>query len=579
MRDWMTDVKARLKGAQLDGMTEQEIAEELAQHLEDRYTDLRARGLTEEAARAQALAELGEGDDLAWDVGRVTTVRDTPLPIGRPSVGNWLAGLASDIGFGARMLLRAPIYAVVAVLIMALGIGVTTVIFIAVNSLLLQPPSGVRDPEQLAALFTSDYSGPRFGSSSWPDVEAVSEAGIFDGVAAYALQTFNVLGNGWQSVGMGEIVSPDYFRALGVRPAAGRFFAPDELTPGKPAGVAVISHALWREQYDASPAAIGSVIHVRGEPLTVIGVAPANFGGTLRGLRTHLWLPVSAPQRVTGVDHRHRGNRGFRVTARLRDGVDIAAAQEQLNVIAARLHQEYPQQWTDVNERSRVFTILPEADARLPAQSRGAVLGFLGLFVVAVLAVLVIACSNVANLTLARAASRRSEMGVRLALGATRGQVVRHLLAENLLLACIGGATGVLLAVWLVRALAAVRVPGLHVTLQVTLDWYVLAFAVGITLATGILFGLAPALRASRAPAPLLKEDARAGTRGRLRHALVVLQVAASLVLLTRGAGEPSTARSMSTMSAGSPDGGSVACSVQRMSAQTSSTTCAGAPP
>ena len=187
------------------------------------------------------------------------------------------------------------------------------------------------------------------------------------------------------------------------------------------------------------------------------------------------------------------------VRARLREGVSIGTAQQLLDVVATRLHSDFPEQWTDINNRSRVFTIVPESEARVPRQLRGPVIGFLGMLMAAVFVVLLIACTNVANLMLSRASARRGEMGIRIALGATRGRIVRHLLAESLVLALIGGAAGVLLAIWLMGLLNAVRLPGLHVTIQVGLDVRVLAFATAITLATGILFGLAPALQASRA--------------------------------------------------------------------------------
>jgi predicted permease len=434
------------------------------------------------------------------------------------------------------MLRRAPLYAAVAVLVTALGIGANTVIFIVVNSVLLQPPSGIREPERLAAIFTSDFSGPRFGSSAYPDVMALREAGdIFADVAAYALQTFGMVGDGWTGRGMGEFVSDNYFRVLGVTPAAGRFFSADEADPGRTSSVAVISHDLWRQHFGSSADALGQTILVKGEPLTVIGVTPREFGGSLRGLRAQLWLPLSASRNLVGIDVTNRGNRSFSVRARLREGVSISTAQQLLNVVASRLHSEFPEQWTDGNDRSRVFTIIPESEARVPFPMRGVVMGVLGMLMAAVFVVLLIACTNVANLMLSRAAARRAEMGIRLALGATRARIVRHLLAESLLLALIGGAGGVLLAIWLTGLLNAVRLPGLHVTIQVGMDGHLLAFAMAVTLATGILCGLAPALQASRAPAPLLNDGARGGARSRLRHALIVVQVACSLVLLIGG--------------------------------------------
>jgi predicted permease len=535
MREWMEEALRRLRAAQLDGAAEREIAEELAQHLEDRYEELRGRGAAPSEARAQALAELGDVDTLARRVRAHVRGRPEPVPIGRPTFSGTLGGLWSDVRLAARMLRRTPVYAAAAVMVMALGIGANTVIFSVVNSVLLQPPSGVEQPERLAAIYTSDFSGPRYGATSYPDLAAVREADVFEGVVAFTLQSFSIVGDGWNARGMGEIVSGDFFRVLGVRPAAGRFFSSDEADPGRTSSVAVISHDLWQRYFAGSVDALGRTIRVRGELLTVIGVTPRDFGGSVNGLRAQLWLPLSASRSLSGVDASHRGNRSFLVRARLREGVDLRSAQERLDVVAARLHLEYPEQWTDVNDRSRVFTIVPEAEARVPGQMRGAVLGFLGMLMVAVFVVLLIACTNVANLMLSRASVRRGEMGVRIALGATHGRIVRHLLAESLLLAAAGGAMGVVLALWLVRLLNTVRLPGLHVTIQVGMDERMLAFATVITIATGILVGLAPALQASRAAAPLLKDDARAGARSRVRSALIVVQVGSSLVLLVSG--------------------------------------------
>jgi predicted permease len=536
MREWIEEVERRLDAAKLDGPAARDIAEELAQHLQDRYGELCGRGMPPAEARARVLAELGEGDVFAHRVRAVVSVRPEPLPIGRPTFGGFLGGVWWDVRCAARMLLRMPVYAAFAVLVIALGIGANTAIFSVVDSVLLRPPAGVAEPERLAAVYTSDYSGPRYGASSYPDLMAVREAGdVFEDVAAYSLQTFSMVGDGWNDRGMGEIVSANYFAVLGVRPAAGRFFAAEDADPARTSTVAVIGHDLWQRHFGGGADALGSTIVVKGQPLTVIGVTPREFGGSIHGLRAQLWLPLAAPRTLLGTDPTHRGNRGFLVRARLLEGVDVRTAQQALNVVATRLHGAFPEQWTDIDGRSRVFTILPESEARVPRQMRGAVLGFLGAAMVAVFVVLLIACTNVANLMLSRATARRGEMGVRVALGATRGRIVRHLLAESLLLAFAGGAVGVLLAFWLLSLLRAVRVPGLHVTIQVGMDWRVLAFATVITAVTGLLFGLAPALQASRAPAPLLKDDARGGRRSRLRHALIVVQVASSLVLLIGG--------------------------------------------
>jgi predicted permease len=291
---------------------------------------------------------------------------------------------------------------------------------------------------------------------------------------------------------------------------------------------------------------------VKGQPLTVIGIAPRNFGGSFRGVRMHLWLPVSSAESLTGVSPTQRGDRGMRIIGRMHEGETLAQVQPRLNVLASRLHAAYPEMWTDINNQSRVFTVIPEAEARVPPRARGAILGGIALLMAAVLTVLLVACTNVANLMLSRASIRRAEMGIRLALGATRARIMRHLLAESVLLALLGGAIGVLLAVWFTASLSTIPLP-VPVTLDIDarVDLRVLGFAAAITLLTGILFGLAPALQASRAPAPMMRDNSRASARLRTRHALVVFQVAASLVLLIAGGLFIRSLRAMQTIDSG----------------------------
>ena len=535
MREWRREVLERLKDAGLDGFTERDVADELTQHLADRYDELLARGVPAEEAREKALAELGDVDALAARVRRTVPARPEHLAIGSGPRSDGLGGWWSDLRFAVRMLLRARAYTAIVVVVLAVGIGANTVIFTALNSVLLRPPSGVADADRLAVVYTSDYSGPRYGSSSYPDYEAIRDERIFEGVALHSPRSFGLSAAEWRQQAMGEVVSANYFDVLGVAPAAGRFFGPDEAGTEGTSSVVVIGHDLWQSRFGGAPEAVGSTLRLMGQPLTIIGVAPRSFGGWL-GIRLQLWVPASAPAAITGFDPSHRGNRAFMVVGRMAEGVTTETVQSGLDVVASRLHAAFPQQWTDVNQRSRVFTVLPEAEARIPPQGRAPILGFAALLMGAVLMVLLVACTNVANLLLSRASARRAEMGIRIALGASRARIVRHLLAESLVLAALGGGAGVLLAVAFTGRLASVQLSlPIPVVLDIALDVRVLAFAAGITLVTGILFGLAPALQASRTPGPMLKDDARSGTRLGLRNALVVLQVASSLVLLVGG--------------------------------------------
>ena len=574
MPDWYEEVRRRLKPARLGGAAEADIVEELVQHLEDKYRDLRARGESDVEARRIALMELEDDRTLGERVRRAKRVRPAPVALGADPVGEagrgsdvgagavsdagdppsgavpaalaeargssvrsrMFGGVAADLKVGLRMLARAPGFTVVATLVIALGVGANTAVFSVVNSLLLRPLPGVQAPDELAMVYTSDFSGPIYGASSYPDVEAIRESEVFAGVSVYRPSPFSIAIDERGVQAMGEVVSAEYFDLLGVRPAAGRFFLAEEGGVDGSSPAVVISHDLWQSRLNGAADVIGGALRVNGQMLTIVGVAPPEFRGMLRGMRMDVWVPTSSPAAV-GSNFANRGNRGFLTVARMRDGATVEATQEGLNVLAGQLHAEYPALWTDVTNRPRVLTVMPESAARVPRQVRAPVLGMITLLMVVCGVVLLIACSNVANLLLTRASARRAEMGVRLALGATRGRIVRQLLAESVLLAAIGGAAGVLLAIWLTQSLAGMRLPlPVTFTLDVALDARVVLFAAGITVLTGILFGLAPALHGSRAPAPLMREGSRAGTRTRVRSALVVVQVAASVVLLVGGA-------------------------------------------
>jgi predicted permease len=547
MRDWRAEVRRRLEGARLDGGTERDVVDELAQHLEDRFHELRGRGVPAEEAELQALAELDGDGALAERLRSTVATRREPLAVGRPleplpaggAIRELVHGWWSDLRFGARSLARSPLYAAIAIVVIGLGIGGNTILFTALNTVLLRPPPGVADPEQLAAVFTSDYSGPRFSASSYPDYEDIRDAGVFDGVSAHTIAMVSLTGEDWTWRGMVEVVSGNYFEVLGVSPAAGRFFTADESDPERLTSVIVIGYDLWEMHYGRAPDAIGSTVRVRGQPFTVIGVAPPDFNGSfLRGLRMQAWLPVSAPRTATDLDASNRGNRGMSITGRMPADASVETVQERLDAIATRQRDAYPELWTDVNDRGRVLTALPESEARVPPSGRTPILGMTALLMGALFTVLLIACSNVANLMLTRASTRRAEMSLRLALGASRGRIVRHLLAESLVLAGLGGAAGFLLA-WTTANVLSSSLPVLDIPVPVSLDLAidarVLAFTALITLLTGLLFGLAPALQTSRTVAPTIKEGSSAGVRLRVRNALVIFQVASSLVLLVAG--------------------------------------------
>jgi predicted permease len=458
-----------------------------------------------------------------------------------------LGEVAFDIRYVLRTLRRSPAFTLAAVLTLALGIGANTTIFSVVSAVLLRPPAQVREPERLVQLFTSDYSGPRYGASSYADYLDFREgAAGLSGLAAFAPSPLNFSTGGAASRVWGEEVSDDYFTVLGVAPALGRAFVPDAQRTRRAEPVAVLSYALWQRAFGADSGVVGREVRVNGYPFTVIGIAPEHFHGSIRGVRADIWVPYVArgflsPGRTLGdgaVDMQ-RGDRGMFVIGRLAPGAALATAQASLDAIARRLHDAYPQYWSDVHGEARAVTLVPERDSRVLPQIRGAVIGFFGLLMTVVALMLLICCANVANLLLVRAAGRRREVSVRLALGAGRARLVRQLLTESAVIAILGGVVGLLIAKWATGLLMAFQPPlPVPVELDISLDGGVLAFTALVAALTGFIAGAAPALGAARLDLVSALKGITSGGgprrhRPALRNVLVVSQVATCVILLT----------------------------------------------
>jgi len=433
----------------------------------------------------------------------------------------------SDLRLGLRLLRRNPGFAATAILLLALGIGANTAIFSVVNAVLLRPLP-YQDPDRLMQIWhvppAKSFPGmTTFSVSPANFLDWQRQNTSFEDIAAYGGDILNLGGKDRPESLFGATVTQAFFSILRVQPAIGRAFSPDEDRPGQ-GHVAILSDQVWRNHFGANPAILGQDILLNGEPYHVVGVMPPGF-------KVPSWAQLWVPMAWTDEKRAVRGNHNYSVIGRLKPGVDIRAAQSELSAISTRLEQLYPE-----DDKGWGATIIPLRQ-QLVGDVRPALLVLLG----AVAFVLLIACANVANLVLGKILARKKEIAIRSALGASRLTILRHVLAETLLLSVAGGALGLLLAnvgITLISKFLADRLPRFA---QINLDASVLAFTVVISLAAGILAGLLPALRFTKADVnEALKQGTSRGTSdsggAKTRGVLVVAEVALSLVLLI-GAG------------------------------------------
>ena len=450
-----------------------------------------------------------------------------------------MEGLFRDVRHAGRTLLRNPGFTAVAVLTLGLGIGANTALFTTVNAVLLRPPAHVSAPERLVYLFTSDFSGPAHGASSYADFEEFRDySGVFEDAAAYAPTRLRVGSAQTIEPVFAEQVSDGFFRVLGVPLALGRDILPEEARPGTP-GVAVISHDLWQRRFASSPEIIGREIEIEGRLFPVVGVAPSRFHGAFPGIKADVWVPATTAEPVgRGAGAMERSRRGHFVIGRLRDDVSLARAQADLDGLATRMFASYPEAWSDIAGAGRRITVISEFAGRVPPMMRGPVLGFLGLLLGVVVIVLLICCANLAGLLLTRASGRGKEIAIRAALGATRRRLLRQMLTESFLISLLGTVAAGLVVTWAAELVQQVPLPlPFRLALDLQPDARVFAFMAALTVATTILVGLLPALRATRVD---LSTMLRAGFRDVVRRShrfslgdgLVVAQITMSVLLL-----------------------------------------------
>jgi macrolide transport system ATP-binding/permease protein len=509
---------------------EEELEKELRFHLDLHTNDLIAQGYSPEEARRQARLALG-GPEQVKEMCRDT--RGT----------RWLGDLLQDLRFGIRMFRKAPGFTAVAVLALGLGIGVNTAILSAVNGFVLRPLPVEKPTELVAPYWGRKMDSQVWGFFSYPNYEDLRDQNkSFSNLCASTQVAAGISSSESRSAGdseraevvFGELVSGNYLDVMGVKPMLGRGFLPEEDRTPNAHPVVMLSHPLWQQRFNADAEIVGKTIYLNGQPFTVIGVMPKSFLGSLFYLRQAFWAPLMMAQKFgrRANWNTDRSYATFYLYGRLKPGVTMAQAETDLNLVVGNLAQLYPKDNADTK-----IQLVTELDGRYKDSTRMMkYCGFLALCGSGL--VLLLACANVANLMLARAATRAREIGIRLAIGAGRGRIVRQLLTESVLLAFLGGVLGWAFAY---RGADVIRTTFPRVPYPISFDFvpdaYVLKWLLVISLITGVIFGLAPALLASRTDLVAVIKGGAAGPshsrrRWNLRGALVVAQVTISIVVL-----------------------------------------------
>src|SRR5213082_2040419 len=450
-------------------------------------------------------------------------------------VWRWAEEFLQDVRFGARMLLRSPTFSLLAILCLTLGIGTNAAVFSWIEGILIRPYPLVAHQGRMFALAGTTRGAER-GGLSYPDfVDLQKNSTLFESFIIDRIVGTTLSVGDRAERASGGLVSANYFDALGVQPMLGRGFRPEEGTGRNAYPVTVISYLTWKDRYKNDPEIVGKTQYMNGVQHTIIGVAPEKFHGTFIGYSFNFWVPTSMQETFdsTGYKLEDRGARWIEGYAFLKPGVTRQQAQAELNAIAQRLENDFPE-----TNRGHGFEILPLW--KTPFNAVANLSPTLGITTGVAFFVLLIACANVSNLLLARSLVRRHEMTMRLALGAGRRRLIKQLFTEGLLLSVIAAAGGITVAYWCRNALVLVspsRTPGITIDYPGQLDWRVLAVSVAVCIGSTMLFALVPAIQASHVDlSGALKTEAggvlSGSTRSRLRSVLVFIQVALSFVLI-----------------------------------------------
>lgn len=511
---WLRALVFRLGEPFLRGRRDRELAAEIASHFQMHVDDNIRAGMDPDAARRHAAVKFGGVEAMK------ETYRDRR---GLPLFDTFV----QDLRFGWRMLARNRGFTAVALTALAVGIGANIAIFSLANALLLRPLP-IRDPAHVVRAYSYRFSNTEYSSY----LEYRDQNRTLSQLAAFQLASLSLRTGTAPEHLFGMVVSGNYFDALGVLAARGRTITPNDDRPGA-AGVAVLSDGCWRRRFAADADAIGRVVTINGHAFTIVGIAPPEFTGTMAPLTPELWIPWNAPGMAPAGGDSTGAGHDVHMIGRLKSETTLAQAQADLSLIASGIAQRFPA--TNRNLRVSVYSARTLID-----EISGPAAGFVALLMGIVGLVLLIACVNIANLTLARSAARRREIGVRLALGAGRRRLIRQLLTESGLLATLGTIAAFAIAFVTVRTVAALDLPtSIPIRLDLSFDLPIVVFSAGIAVVTTLLFGLIPAWQSSKTEVTSSLKDGAPGsgtTRSRLRASLITAQVVMSTLLLVTGA-------------------------------------------